>query len=110
VPFKEKDALYKSYKAAIDEKFDVLNMKESSSPRNSSRSVSDSKSDGSKLARLKASIATYENNIGFLASSKSSSALKDVIEKKIAEMRKEIAQIENNRSASSDATDEKNTK
>jgi hypothetical protein len=110
VPFKEKDALYKSYKAAIDEKFDVLNMKVSSSPRNSSRSVSDSKSDGSKLARLKASIATYENNIGFLASSKSSSALKDVIEKKIAEMRKEIAQIENNRSASSDATDEKNTK
>lgn len=94
VPFKEKDALYKSYKAAIDEKFDAI--KRHPASRNSSDFP---KNDRARLLKQKASlesdIATYENNMGFLANSKSSSSLKDSLEKKLQEMRQQLQVVKN---------------
>ena len=90
VPFKEKDNLYKSYRAAIDEKFDALKA------AGNAASSSNPKSEKAKLQRQKASleldIATYENNMGFLKTPGSAS-LRDSIQNKIDSMKKDLKVI-----------------
>lgn len=96
VPFKEKDNIYKAYKAAIDEKFDALNV---ASRQNGKKQNGDNspKSEKARLMKQKSSIendiVTYENNLGFFAASKTANSLKENIEKKIATMKNELKTI-----------------
>ncbi|MCQ2225206.1 MAG: DUF349 domain-containing protein [Paludibacteraceae bacterium] len=103
VPFKDKDKVYNAYKAAIDEKFDKLNVDKSNRRMDSFKAnVQDLAEKGEqkinaerkKLMRqyeaLCADITNYENNIGFFsASSKNAESLiKDMVNK-IQKLKKE---------------------
>lgn len=103
VPFKDKDKLYKAYKAAIDEKFDKLNLDQATRRMDAFKSnLQEMNEKGQqklffverkKLLRqyetIDREISTYENNIGFFSSSsKNSSMIKD-LETKIQKLKKE---------------------
>lgn len=105
VPVKDKDAIYKSFRAACEEKSDALNIKlrDGGSRRNGNgnkggnRNEAKPQSEVQRLMKMKAAleaeVATYQNNMGFLSSSKAASSLKDSIEKTIAQKKAEIAKI-----------------
>ncbi|MBR6042844.1 MAG: DUF349 domain-containing protein [Paludibacteraceae bacterium] len=105
VPVKEKDAIYKAFHLAVEEKSDALNIKLRGSNAASHRSNkgggrnadAQPKNEAQRLMKLKASleseVTTYMNNMGFLANSKGASSLKSSIEKKIAEKKAEIEKI-----------------
>lgn len=93
VPFKDKDKVYKAYKAAIDEKFDKFNLDRNARRMDVYKSnLQDIVNKGQqKLATerkrlirqyeaLTSEIATYENNIGFFsgASKKAEGMIKDM--------------------------------
>ncbi len=98
VPFAEKDKLMKEYRDAIDEKFNKLkisNMEKSAMNFMSKfESVKDNP-DGSRrigreknvimnrIKKMEEDIKLWENNIGFLASSKNADILKQEFERKI---------------------------
>lgn len=108
VPFKEKDKIYKEYRAALDAQFEKLNIDVSQRRletfRNNLKDMT-SKGDNKlyrereKLVRayehLKSEIATYENNIGFLsiASKKGDGMLKEM-ERKIESLKEECKLLE----------------
>ena len=77
VPFKEKDKIYKQYRAVVDALFNKLNMsaskKKLSNFKSSLSKETNMYREREKLVRtyenLKNEIKTYENNIGFLTSS-----------------------------------------
>ena len=108
VPFKEKDKIYKEYRAALDAQFEKLNIDVSQrrleSFRNNLKDMT-TKGDNKlyrereKLVRayehLKSEIATYENNIGFLsiASKKGDGMLKEM-ERKIETLKEECKLLE----------------
>lgn len=103
VPFKDKDKIYNAYKAAIDEKFDKLNVDKSNRRMDAFKAnVQDMAEKGEqklnserkKLVRqydaLSADITNYENNIGFFsASSKSAESLIKDMANKIQKLKKE---------------------
>lgn len=103
VPFKDKDKVYNAYKAAIDEKFDKLNVDKSNRRMDAFKAnVQDMAEKGEqklnserkKLVRqydaLSADITNYENNIGFFsASSKSAESLIKDMANKIQKLKKE---------------------
>lgn len=103
VPFKDKDKVYNAYKAAIDEKFEKLNVDKSNRRMDVFKaSVQDMAQKGEqkliaerkKLVRqyeaLCADITNYENNIGFFsASSKSAESLIKDMANKIQKLKKE---------------------
>lgn len=108
VPFKEKDKIYKEYRAAIDKKFDELNVDVNNRRMDTFRSnLEDIASKGeNKLYRerekmmrayehLKSEISTYENNIGFFTSSskKGGGLIKDM-ERKIQQLNEELSLLE----------------
>ncbi len=108
VPFKEKDKIYKEYRAAVDKQFEVLNI-DASQRRldNFKTNLKDMSSKGEnklyrereKLVRayehLKSEIATYENNIGFFtSSSKKGGGLIKEMERKIEALKEECKLIE----------------
>ncbi len=107
VPLKDKDATYKAFKLAVEEKSDALNIKlrDGGNRRNNNNhkggnhgnADNQPKSEAQRLLKQKAAleseVVTYQNNMGFLAASKNASSLKDNIEKKIADMKSEIAKI-----------------
>ena len=108
VPFKEKDKIYKEYRAALDAQFEKLNIDVSQRRletfRNNLKDMT-TKGDNKlyrereKLVRayehLKSEIATYENNIGFLsiASKKGDGMLKEM-ERKIETLKEECKLLE----------------
>jgi len=108
VPFREKDKIYKEYRAVLDAQFDKLNIDASQrrleSFRNNLKDMT-TKGDNKlyrereKLVRayehLKSEIATYENNIGFLsiASKKGDGMLKEM-ERKIDALKDECKLLE----------------
>lgn len=108
VPFKEKDKLYKEYREAVDNQFEVLNVDSSNRRMDSFRSnVQDMSQKGDnklyrereKLVRayehLKSEIATYENNIGFFSSSsKKGGGLIQEMERKIEALKGDSKEIE----------------
>ena len=110
VPFKEKDKIYKEYRAAVDKHFERLKIDESEKRLQSFRTnLNDIKSDGrskgkilnerEKLMRtyerLKNDIQTYENNIGFLSvSSKGGGGLVKEMTRKIDSLKEELNLIE----------------
>ena len=103
VPFKEKDKIYKEYRAAIDKQFDALNVDVANRRLDTFRSnLEDMANKGEnklyrereKMARayehLKSEITTYENNIGFFtSSSKKGGGLIKEMEKKIQSLKEE---------------------
>ena len=103
VPFKEKDKIYKAYRAAADKQFDALNIDANNRRLESFRSnLEDMSTKGDqklyrereKLIRnfehLKSEIAIYENNIGFFSSTskKADNMLKEM-ERKIENLKEE---------------------
>lgn len=102
VPFKEKDKIYKEYKAAINAVYERLHVNANA------RKLADFRNNiakgGNSLSRererlirqyenLKAEIQTYENNLGFLCTSnKKGESLVDVMRQRMEKL-KEDAQI-----------------
>ena len=105
VPFRDKDKLYKRYKAATDKIFDQLQVEEANRRiDNFNRNIEDADenrllSERRKLLRryddLKAQIATAENNIGFFtAKSNKSNSMLENMQKNIEQQRKQLLEIE----------------
>ena len=104
VPIKQKDAVQKRYKAAVDALFSVLRGSERDRSMDRFREkVSTLKASGDRLLRsererlynkvrqLEQEIALLENNIGFFAKSKNAEALVADVRAKIERAREEMA-------------------
>lgn len=106
VPYKEKDKVYAEYKAAIDKAFEQLDMKAKNARManfaNSINQMSDTGKVYHERERLvrayemkSQELKTYENNLGFFnAQSKSGNSLVKEMERKIANIKEEIAMLE----------------
>ncbi|MBR5118031.1 MAG: DUF349 domain-containing protein [Muribaculaceae bacterium] len=105
VPFKEKDKIYAAYKEAIDKAFEKFDMKAIRTRlSNFENTMSQSGSDKvyherEKLVRVYeqkcSELKTYENNMGFFnATSKSGNSIVKEMERKIANLKDEIALLE----------------
>lgn len=108
VPMKDKDAVFKSYKSALDKHYGALKMdgaeKEAimfeakiealkASPT-SNRSFQDLKADLRKEIDFhNKEIIQLENNLGFFANSKGADALKKEVERKVAQAKEKIVEI-----------------
>lgn len=106
VPYKEKDKIYAEYKAAIDKAFEQLDMKANKARManfaNSIKQMNDAGKVYHERERLvrayemkSQELKTYENNLGFFnAQSKSGNSLVKEMERKIANIKDEIAMLE----------------
>lgn len=110
VPFREKDKIYKQYRAAVDKIFDQFNLNSSkrrlSEFKSNVESFDAEKSGAQTLYRereklvrlrenLKNELNTYENNIGFLtASSKKGNSLLNEINRKVDKLKGELELVE----------------
>ena len=106
VPYKEKDKVYAEYKAAIYKAFEQLDMKAKKARManfaNSINQMSDTGKVYHERERLvrayemkSQELKTYENNLGFFnAQSKSGNSLVKEMERKIANIKEEIAMLE----------------
>ena len=106
VPYKEKDKVYAEYKAAIDKAFEQLDMKAKKARMANFANSINQMSDTGKVYHERERIVrayemksqelkTYENNLGFFnAQSKSGNSLVKEMERKIANIKEEIAMLE----------------
>jgi archaellum component FlaC len=104
VPIKEKEALQKRYRAAIDKLFAVLrNGDRERGVERFRNKINGLKGQGGKLRnererlynkvkQLESDIATLENNIGFFSRSKGAEALIRDVENKIQRAKQEMAE------------------
>lgn len=103
VPFKDKDKIYKQYRAIVDELFDKMNLSATEKKLNSFKSSINHKEgnllrEREKLVRtydnLKAEIKTYENNLGFLTSaSKKGNNLMNEMNRKVEKLKLDLELI-----------------
>ena len=105
VPFRDKETLFKEYRAICDKIYDAYGASQAKRRLNNFRQGLQQKveKEGSSLTtekqrmqrayeRMEAEIKTYENNIGFLnASSKKGNSLVDAMNKKVEKLRDELA-------------------
>lgn len=90
VPFKEKDKLFKAFKKATDKQFEAFQQ-----IKNSGKKVTDDRKRLMKeYTQLRSDIATYENNIGFFASSKKATNMLVEMNKKIDILKEKLVDIE----------------
>ena len=103
VPFKEKEKINDSYRAAMVEKFPDFRISgggRGRAPRQRGGRVETSPARQErerllqKFRKLESEIATYENNIGFFASSKKADSLVREFQKKIDAAKEELAALE----------------
>lgn len=105
VPFKEKDKIYAQYRELVDKAFDTLNMRgsrprgESGGSRGPRLSGDRNMSERDRLVRTyeqrMSELKTFENNMGFLtANTKSGNSLVQEMERRIARLKEEIAELE----------------
>ena len=106
VPFKEKDKIYAQYRELIDKAFETLNMRGYRSsgdggPRSSRQSSGSDRglSERDRLVRSyeqrMSELKTFENNMGFLtANTKSGNSLVQEMERRINNLKEEIAELE----------------
>ena len=106
VPFKEKDKIYAQYRELIDKAYDTLNMRgmrprgEGSPSRGPRQGGNDRNlSERDRLVRTyeqrMSELKTFENNMGFLtANTKSGNSLVQEMERRIARLKEEIAELE----------------
>lgn len=102
VPFKEKDKLYKEYRAAINAVYERLHIKATERKladfrNNMAKGGNTLQRERERLIRqyenLKSEITTYENNLGFLSTSnKKGESLVDVMRQKMEKL-KDDAQV-----------------
>lgn len=98
VPFKDKDRIYKSYKAVLDVHYKQLKLEGQekdkvmfeakldtiSGSSNAGRLFEKEKQDiRNQINEIKQEIIQFENNLGFFANSKGANALKQEVERKI---------------------------
>ena len=105
VPFKEKDKIYAQYRELIDKAFETLNMRGTRSGdgggRGSRQSMGSDRnlSERDRLVRTyeqrMSELKTFENNMGFLtANTKSGNSLVQEMERRIAVLKEELAELE----------------
>lgn len=107
VPFKEKDKVYDTYRAAVNELYDRFDIKEArASMANFTDSINEISGDENKLYRERERLVrnfeqkrnelkTYENNLGFFSvKSKSGNTLLRDMERKMQRIKEEIATLE----------------
>ena len=102
VPFKEKENITAQYKAAMADKFPDYRMSggkgRPSKGRGGRVEASPARQERDRLLqkfrKLESEIATYENNIGFFASSKKADSLIKEFQKKIDAAKEELAGLE----------------
>lgn len=108
VPFKEKDRVYKQYRAAVDQLFERLNINISNQKLSNFRqNISQIQSSGTqsvykereKLMRIHEAIRnelqTYENNLGFMTStSKKGSSLLTELNRKVEKLKADLDLIQ----------------
>ena len=109
VPFKEKDKVYTSYKAAIDLHYSKLKLEGAERDKvqfqskidslkanpNSEKLLDREKRDmQTQIATLKQEINLFENNLGFFANSKGADALKKDVETKINAAKRKIEDLQ----------------
>ena len=104
VPFKEKDKIYKEYRAVLDKLYKDLNIStarrrldnfKTNLKNMAEKGTNALDNERSRLMRrydqLKQDINTYENNLGFLSvSSKKGSALIEEMKRKIQKLKDEV--------------------
>ena len=108
VPMKEKDAIFKGFKDAMDKQYSALKMEGEEMEKimfqakidtmkaspNASRQLGDLKMDLRKQIDVQIKeIALLENNLGFFANSKGADALRKDVEKKVARANDKISGI-----------------
>lgn len=100
VPFKEKEKVQAKYKEAMDSKFQNMSRSRRGG-RDNGRGHKETNPVRAERERLvqkfrkkEAEIATYENNIGFFASSKNADALIKELNKKIEAAKTELVELE----------------
>lgn len=102
VPFKEKDKIYKQYRAVVDTLFDKMNVSASKKKLSKFKSNLNKETnlyrEREKLVRtyenMKNEIKTYENNIGFLtSSSKKGNSLVTEMNRKIEKLKADLELI-----------------
>lgn len=109
VPRKLKDVIQKEYRAAVDEKLEIMKKIDADIDRYNFKNKIDQYKDQpnaknlinkernviyGRIQSMKEDVALWENNIGFLSNSKNSNLLKDEFERKINRTKQEIALLE----------------
>jgi hypothetical protein len=94
VPFKEKDAIGRAYRDAMQAKFPEFGASRSTSAHagRAPRSPKDALIE--KYNKLQQNITTYENNIGFFSASKNSQPLIKQMEERIEQAKAELKELE----------------
>ena len=105
VPFKAKDKIYAQYRELVDKAFDTLDMRGSRSrgdgqrgggrPSGNDRGLSERDRLVRTYEQRMSELKTFENNMGFLtANTKSGNSLVQEMERRIARLKEEIADLE----------------
>ena len=121
VPMKEKDRIQKEYRGLLDGIFEKLKISAREAEETSYRErVSNFAGDAKrfvnnekntlldKIEKLRADLKLWENNLGFLASSKQADLLKQEFEKKMQNARQQIALLEAKLRILNESEEEKN--
>ena len=95
VPFKEKDKIAKSYNDAMNAKFHDVPRGNRGASQRSGQGKSEKDRLIQKYNKLQQDLDTYENNIGFFAMSKNSQPLIAQLQERIAEVKEELKDLEN---------------
>jgi len=94
VPFKEKEAVGRAYKAALQAKFpQSKGPRREASPRGERRPLSEKDRLVEKFRQLQQDIQTYENNIGFFGLSKGAETLKAQMQERIDAAKAELGAL-----------------
>ena len=95
VPFKEKTRIQESFRKALNEKFSEFKEGGSRFAAKAERAVRSERDRlVQKFMKKEQEIATWENNMGFFASSKNAEALLEELNKKIDIAKEELARLE----------------
>ena len=105
VPMKEKDRIYADFRAAIDEKFKLFGtfrhegrgraFADIQTPEDAAKmSGKEVSALNNRIAKLRADISLWENNMGFMSQSKSSDVLRREFDRKIQSAKQDLALLE----------------
>ena len=94
VPFKEKDAVGRAYREAMQAKFQEFGASRGASAHSGRAPRSPKDALIEKYNKLQQNITTYENNIGFFSASKNSEPLIKQMEERIEQAKAELKELE----------------
>jgi len=108
VPIAQKDQIYTTYKAGLDKLYSALNLEGEEKEKvffqarldtfqgspNAGKLLDKEKMDlRRQIELIKQDVTQYENNLGFFKNSKGANAMKEEVEKKIAQSKRKIEEI-----------------